>query len=205
MADDPLPALNEMRGIIEKMAAEETRPVQRVGYQGVIAALDRLIDVPTPEPEPEPAPPRCAGAGNRPDPRWAAHARRVPPPARRAVTAMVGIRLMGALVALTITGSGAWGQTGSGKTFVSGNLLLDLCNKSVAECRGYVAGIADAMARVQADGGKLGGQRACLPQPVTGKQAMDVTGKFLRAHPERRHEGAAALVAQALSEAWPCR
>jgi hypothetical protein len=112
---------------------------------------------------------------------------------------------MGALVALTIIGSGAWGQTGSGQTFVSGNLLLDLCNKSASECRGYVAGIADAMARVQSDGGKLGGQRACLPQSVTGKQAMDVTGKFLRAHPEKRQLAASGLVAEALSETWPCK
>jgi hypothetical protein len=76
--DDPLPLLNEMREAVKRMQGAESRPVLRVGYQGVIAALDRFIDVLTLEPEPEPAPPRCAGTGNRPDPYRAAHAQRVP-------------------------------------------------------------------------------------------------------------------------------
>jgi hypothetical protein len=89
--------------------------------------------------------------------------------------------------------------------FENGNELLDSCNNDPPWCLGYVVGIADAMSGAQSVGGTVNGWRACLPYGVTEGQVMDVVVQALRAHPQRRHNGASGLVASALSEAFPCR
>jgi hypothetical protein len=104
--------------------------------------------------------------------------------------------------------SSARGQSTTDKTaqgfFFDGNELLIRCNNSPLFCRGYVAGIADAMSGTQA---MVTGRRACLPPPVTVHtvdKEHDVVISFLAAHPEMRNQIAASLVAQALSEVFPC-
>jgi hypothetical protein len=85
--------------------------------------------------------------------------------------------------------------------FYSGNALWNECSGDNAFqsglCMGFVAGISDAMS--------LAAIKACFPPGVTVGQTADVVKRFLGQHPERRHEAAAGLVAQALSEAFPCK
>jgi hypothetical protein len=69
-------------------------------------------------------------------------------------------------------------------------------------CAGFVVGIADAMSNVT---GVLG-RRACIPLPAVPRgQVIDVVKRYLEQHPETRHDSAVSLVAQALSEAFPCK
>jgi Rap1a immunity proteins len=69
---------------------------------------------------------------------------------------------------------------------------------------GYVEGIADAMAAIQAHDGSPQGSRACIPDPVLSTQVRDIVTRFLREHSELRHFSAGSLVAHALAEAFPC-
>lgn len=59
-------------------------------------------------------------------------------------------------------------------------------------CDGYVAGVADA------------NQELCIPRNATVAQTSDIFKKYLREHPENRHQDAQTLVLRALTEAWPC-
>jgi hypothetical protein len=78
----------------------------------------------------------------------------------------------------------------------TGNDLLGLCESSPDFCLGYAAGVMAGMAT-----GKLG---VCLPTfALTPPQVQDVITKFLREHPEHRHEDAMALTAFAIHTAWP--
>ena len=64
---------------------------------------------------------------------------------------------------------------------------------------GYVSGVADT--------GSMTGpavRRYCMPDGVTNAQMADVAHKFLRENPARRHLGAAHLVRQSFTAAWPC-
>ena len=78
------------------------------------------------------------------------------------------------------------------RAFYTGNDLWSRCSDDNTYqsglCQGFVTGIADAMA-------------------VTEGQALDVVKRFLGQHPAERHEEAVSLslVAQALSEAFPCK
>lgn len=94
--------------------------------------------------------------------------------------------------------------------FQTGNSLLNLCQHpgyTEGVCIGFVAGISDALSHAMKSSvgsGHLGGWQACIPYDITQGQARDVAVTFLMAHPEMRHYLAAGLVAQALSEAFPC-
>jgi hypothetical protein len=44
----------------------------------------------------------------------------------------------------------------------------------------------------------------CARGAITGQQLVDVVVRFLQQHPEIRHYGASNLVAEALSDAFPC-
>ena len=60
---------------------------------------------------------------------------------------------------------------------------------------GYVVGVVDT-----GDGTLF-----CLPSRFTVGQAVDIAGKYLIDNPERRHFSGARLVAEALSEHYPCK
>jgi hypothetical protein len=88
----------------------------------------------------------------------------------------------------------------------SGNTLLAKCvgpPEMQLVCAGYTAGIYDTINLLETTNAlpKL----HCFPSGVTRLQIHDVVVRYLQDHPEQRHVGAAALVRDALQEAWPCR
>jgi len=70
-----------------------------------------------------------------------------------------------------------------------------------AWCAGYVAGITEAMG----GGASFQGFSACFPLSETVAQEADTVAQFLTSHPEKRHRAAAALVAEALANAYSCK
>jgi len=99
---------------------------------------------------------------------------------------------------------GMAGPAVGGATFKDGNKLLAHCQADDPGwliCDGYVKGISDAL-----DGNPIDGFRACLPTGVIiGRQVKDIAIAWLKANPQYRHFSAATLVAEALSEAFPCK
>ena len=91
------------------------------------------------------------------------------------------------------------------RAFYTGNDLRSRCSDTspyqAGLCMGFVTGIADAMGIAAF----LGGRRACIPLAATEGQALDVVKRFLEQHPAEPQEEAVSLVAQALSEAFPCK
>ena len=91
------------------------------------------------------------------------------------------------------------------RAFYTGNDLRSRCSDTspyqAGLCMGFVTGIADAMGIAAI----LGGRRACIPLAATEGQALDVVKRFLEQHPAEPQEEAVSLVAQALSEAFPCK
>jgi len=87
--------------------------------------------------------------------------------------------------------------------FLTGNELQSFCDANdarVAACVAYVAAIFEVI-----HSNPINGRSACLPPGVLVGQAVGVVKRWLDQHPEQRQLGAAGLVAQALSEAFPCR
>jgi hypothetical protein len=91
--------------------------------------------------------------------------------------------------------------------FVSGNRLLEYCSDRSAGtahgvCLGYVQGVYDgALGPTHS----LGDFMACVPEGVEAKQMVDVVSHYLTSHPERRQFTGSSLVADALSQAFPCK
>ena len=82
----------------------------------------------------------------------------------------------------------------------NGNQLYTACQAAPETfesgfCMGYIAGVVE----------KGGISYLCMPQDVTFDQFRDIVRKFLREHPERRHEHASGLVDEAHASAFPCR
>jgi hypothetical protein len=85
-----------------------------------------------------------------------------------------------------------------GKGFLDGNILYDWCVKhspAGTACTDYIAGVADALAY---DG------KFCPSVGVSPDQVVDIVTQYLMTFPERQHYAAASLVADALSEKFPC-
>ena len=94
---------------------------------------------------------------------------------------------------------------GASADFQDGNKLYQNCaNQDLyapyGACVGYVMAIVDIL-----NYQPFNRYRACTPPTVIANQAVDVAMQFLRRHPELRHYAASGLVAQALSEAFPCQ
>jgi Ssp1 endopeptidase immunity protein Rap1a len=116
---------------------------------------------------------------------------------RVAVPIRAGLAALVTVMAVVMPGHG---QTIQG--FYSGNELFETCKRNPAACLGYISGSFDALA---GSGGTLNGWRTCPPQAaLTNVQIRDVVMKYLTEHPEYRHLSAAALIARALSSAFPC-
>ena len=108
--------------------------------------------------------------------------------------------------------------TGRGDA-MTGNDLLRMCENKRGStdpaslaCLTYVMGLRDAFniaARemypqfINSEYNKK--LRVCLPYKVTNGQLAKVLLKYLRAHPEQRHENSYILTAQAMKKAFPCR
>ena len=89
--------------------------------------------------------------------------------------------------------------------YATGNLVHKWCSATddrwaVGACNGYSLAVADTLY----NGDSVGGHRACIPKTVASKQVFDIAKVYLENHPEDRHFAAERLIAQALSEAWPC-
>ena len=65
-------------------------------------------------------------------------------------------------------------------------------------CAGLVRGVADSAGVLMAD-------RVCLPDDITGAQAVWQVVRYLRAHPRSLYESDTVLVLRALETGFPCR
>ena len=106
-----------------------------------------------------------------------------------------------ALAGVPMTGASA--VTVMRHSYISGNELHMWCqNDNLDPCAAYILGVTDT---VSLNGGTTAGWRVCKPlEGVIIGQVRDIIIAFLKAHPEKRHGGAANLVVQALAEAFPC-
>ena len=79
--------------------------------------------------------------------------------------------------------------------YFTGSRLVEICESGVngkaSFCMGYIAGVVDSTL-------------VCAPVGAELGQLRRVTTKYLQDHPERLHELAADLVADALAQAFPC-
>ena len=126
--------------------------------------------------------------------------------------ALATIFIFPALFLVLISGS-TGAQSLSPET---GNTLLEHCESGDKQdgdlqinamkaglCFGYIEGAADILAF---DAAAFPNRRLeCTPKEVTRGQERDVVVKYLRDHPEERHESAALLVLHALTTAFPCK
>ncbi|HDN9016730.1 TPA: hypothetical protein P2I01_003634 [Aeromonas salmonicida] len=87
--------------------------------------------------------------------------------------------------------------------YLDGNMLYERCTTkeedqvyylNASDCQGYITGVADA----------FDGYSFCIPNQVRRRQNVDIVTKYLRDHPEDRHQDAHILTAHALSLAFPC-
>jgi hypothetical protein len=122
------------------------------------------------------------------------------------VPVMTKIALLLVMASSVLTASTRLATAASG--FFTGNTLPELCDdpSEKGESLEYVAGVADVLYSLAEDGSSFAGFRPCLPTTgVNVSQLADVVIRYLRAHPELRHETAASLVAEALTAAFRCR
>lgn len=74
--------------------------------------------------------------------------------------------------------------------------------ESYAACRAYVIGIADVLTA----GDTVAGRKACIPKGVSKADITEKVVAWLEASPDRRNDTMAhALVAEAISTAYPCK
>lgn len=86
--------------------------------------------------------------------------------------------------------------------FFTGNELLDSCNRNDSSfVSGYVVGVYDHIEMNRSEGQK---RFICIPTGAQARQVRDIVCGFLVRHPENRQWSAAALINNALIEAWPC-
>jgi hypothetical protein len=95
------------------------------------------------------------------------------------------------LSTLAIAGQGV-------KFFFTCAQLYELCNNNDLHCSGYLAGATDLEA---IDDHKI----LCLPEKMIVKQVALTFIKFVQDHPESMTDSAAAVVAQSLLQAYPCK
>ena len=90
--------------------------------------------------------------------------------------------------------------------FMSGNKLLSLCSSdeafNIMACYGFIMGVDDSEA-VVSEWNDLA-PRSCLPKNVQMEQLKLVVIKHLQSNPEYLHLGAASLVLNSISRAFPC-
>ena len=99
--------------------------------------------------------------------------------------------------------------TGARAGYVSGFDLLESCRPKVvdavfrlkvAECRGYVVGVADTFDCTREVLGYRWNSRISLSQ----EELVNAVIKWLNAHPRQLHHQAGGLIAAALSQSFPC-
>lgn len=74
--------------------------------------------------------------------------------------------------------------------------------ESYAACRAYVIGIADVLTA----GDSVAGHKACIPRNASKADITEKVVAWLEASTDRRNDAPAhALVAEAISRAYPCK
>jgi hypothetical protein len=109
---------------------------------------------------------------------------------------------MRALILLAV----GWSLAGSQANAFTGTDLYNLCSEKRIEgyCLSYVRGFMDGMTL-----GRAAGQRGpgiyCPPnEGMSVDQTRLIVEKYLRDHPEKLHQDAALLAAEAIIRAFPC-
>jgi hypothetical protein len=90
-------------------------------------------------------------------------------------------------------------------TFNTGNDFLGACEHPKDEqanfaCTYYVFGVADGIAFTQQSEKPV----YCLASRATMAQERNIVIRFMQTHPERTHTATAALISDALRDAFPC-
>lgn len=90
--------------------------------------------------------------------------------------------------------------------FKNAEELYDLCVapndvRANSFCVGYVAAIGDVLGTGD---GNISGWRACLPSSATQGEVAKAAVKWLKDHRGNGAVGASDVIAQALSQAYPC-
>jgi hypothetical protein len=88
---------------------------------------------------------------------------------------------------------------------MDGNDLLKQCTATIGAliqfCFGYIDAITDSLLENR----RLGAPDICVPDGLDDTQLREIVVKFLKENYRLRPLAAPALVAQALTEAYPCR
>ena len=72
-------------------------------------------------------------------------------------------------------------------------------------CLGYIYGVVDMVSMIrQTTDGDLSSVTFCRPKEVGAKQLGVIVAKWVREHPERRHESPLLGTISALRKAFPC-
>jgi len=103
---------------------------------------------------------------------------------------------------------------------MTGNEWVRQCSKTERDplkraveyggCLGYVNGLRAGLDMLQGFRGfmrrvTVEDEVACIPLSVDTGQLVDVGQRFMKSHPEQRHETAATFLFMAFREAWPCK
>jgi hypothetical protein len=93
---------------------------------------------------------------------------------------------------------------------LSAQALYDLCNNNDQHaqdvCQSWIYGFAWGMVTSQiATSAANLSPGTCIPEGVTGGQALLIIEKFMRDHPELLHHNAAVFSGFALTQAFPCK
>jgi len=91
---------------------------------------------------------------------------------------------------------------------LTGNTFVDMCESTSAEytyCLGFMTGFVTGVSiqRHYADL-KTKNMIYCWPAEATFGQATEIFAKYIKNHPEKRHESARFLASVALASAFPC-
>lgn len=83
---------------------------------------------------------------------------------------------------------------------VTGNKLLEWLERDESSMEGhlatgYIVGVVETLQNLDV---------SCIPNEVTNGQIIDITERYLRAHPKLRHLLAPGLMRLAIREAYPC-
>lgn len=113
----------------------------------------------------------------------------------------IGLALAGLVTISVVTPS--WAAEGG---YISGNDLKPMCaapagTQAAIYCLAYITGAVDAVRATQS---VTHIPIVCEPVGVTPGQVLAMTNKYFSDHPETLHITAATLVAEAMTEAFPC-
>ena len=112
---------------------------------------------------------------------------------------MIRIRIL-AFLALMVASTATAEEPGY---FLRGNDLLLACESKAPTdkslCEGYIIGVASTLS----DPG-MAKVRVCIPDGVVSGQVILIVVKWFKENPRNLHQSAAANIAYALSNAFPC-